>query len=216
MTGPRSGYEPLVSESRFDLKLRAMAGVEGAAVIRRALDLAGLVTLESDRPEWMLSGGERLAGGQFFSVGGAATLGIAILYNPEGSGILGIVLRAHGRSTLVNNDVLFRIYRGTQANLTAAGFTANATAVLDTRNRTVGAVGATTLQVLDVAAGVAGPPVGTEAAFDDFFSASASTVEFDSTQPIVLAPGTGLVVQVSIVGVGTLVGAYRWREGLLF
>lgn len=204
-------YEPLVSESRFDLKLRAMAGVQGGAVLRRALDLAGLITLESDRPEWLLSGGERLAGGQVFRTSAAGDKFSGILYNPENSGIIGVCDYHRIQANAAGNGFVYRFFRGALATLTAAGYAARATAPLDTRNPTLPAVGATSLQVLDAL--LAGASLG-GAAFDARFTQLNVELVFDGF--VVLAPGTGFIVERDTNGVNTVQGAYRWREGLSF
>lgn len=85
-----------INAAYLERKLRAIAGVTGSNILPDLSDIgAGLVVLESDRPEWALAGGElRYIRGATIGAGGAGTVTIVALQNPANSGVIAIMERA--------------------------------------------------------------------------------------------------------------------------
>lgn len=82
-----------ISAAYLERKLRSIAGVQGDNPLPDLEDLAGLLALEVDRPEWKLAGDERLRSA-FSFVGGVATqLTVIGIDNTINSGLIAIVER---------------------------------------------------------------------------------------------------------------------------
>jgi hypothetical protein len=196
-----------LSEPRFDAKLRAITGASGGTLLPDTEALAGFVTLESDRVEWKFPGGERLCGGLFSPLSIITELPTTVLYNPEGSGLLGIVQRLHFSFTVAGNSWLRRIYRGSLATLTAAGYLPRLSGPLDTRDDALVVTGGTGLTVLeaDVVATVGGN------AYDNGPIAVINEQYIDDS-PMVLAEGTGAIVEANTVLVRAMQGGWLWVE----
>lgn len=81
----------LISAAYLERKLRAITGVEQGNPLPDLESLQGLVTLETDRPEWGLAGGE--THWAFALTVGAIVgeFGYIGLFNPRDSGVIGIV-----------------------------------------------------------------------------------------------------------------------------
>lgn len=83
-----------LSVTRWERKLRALAGALGSDLIKDVGELTGLVTLESDRPEWAAAAGDRLCSARIIApLPTAGQFQFGQLLNPLSSGVLAVVER---------------------------------------------------------------------------------------------------------------------------
>jgi hypothetical protein len=166
------------------------------------------ITLETDRPEYLWLGDTYLAGGQFDATSAAGTLPEALLFNPPASqpGLPGslVVLTSlrFALHTLAGN-VFLRVFRG---GAPPAGFVDVSTGPLDTRDSRLIAARSTNGRLMQATNAAADGGV----AFD--FIVPQLDVVYEDRSPIVLGPGTGLIINKGGVGVARLEGRMRWYE----
>lgn len=158
-------------------------------------------------PEWAFLRDEVLAAGQFIVTSAAGTLSEALLLNPTDSNVMAVITKIHLALTSAGAQLFYR--RLNQGTL-PAGFVATATGPVDFRNAQLIAAQATRCIVAQAANAAADGGIA--------FDAISLTVNLvhEDTEPIILGPGSGLVINVSAVGVNTMVGGFRWRERQLF
>lgn len=80
-----------ISAAYLERKLRAILGVQGSNPLPELADVNGLLVLESDRPEWMLPGGELQGWERETQAAVAAQFSWTALVNPVGSGALAVL-----------------------------------------------------------------------------------------------------------------------------
>lgn len=184
----------------LERKLRAI-GLVGSAPLEDLKDVAGLITVESDRAEWAFPGGEWLRMCHANAGAVAAELSFVGLINPGGSNMLFIVevLKARGQACNV--------------------YQANSTAVAAAFPRLAGAVAQTisafardfrlgtqvSSAALEVGSNVVSPWTGPI----DVMEAPERIVM--SSSPIILPPDSALVVAGGIVNTAMAAG-FWWRE----
>lgn len=86
-----------ISAAYLERKLRAITGLKGDNPLPELADLAGLLTLENDRPEWAIAGNELLGIRGFDAAAGVAQFSFAIIENPDLSGVITIVEDIRGQ-----------------------------------------------------------------------------------------------------------------------
>lgn len=99
-----------ISAAYLERKLRAITGVAGSNPLPDLEALAGLLTLESDRPEWLLAGGELYGWGREIQAAVAAQFSWVALVNPAGSGVLAVVEALQSILTISTSVELFVNY----------------------------------------------------------------------------------------------------------
>lgn len=80
-----------ISASFLERKLRAITGAQGSSILRTVGDLAGIVVVESDRPEYAFAGGEFYFGASMQRDPAAGQFAHIALLNPADSGVIVIV-----------------------------------------------------------------------------------------------------------------------------
>lgn len=80
-----------ISAAYLERKLRAVSGVQGSNPLPDLAQLAGLVTLEADRPEWAFPANEFFYSRGLEAVAGVGEFSYVTLENPAQSGVLVIV-----------------------------------------------------------------------------------------------------------------------------
>lgn len=201
-----------ISASHLERKLRSLCGVQGSNPLPDLTDLNGLVTLENDRPEWFLAGGESLRGSLVFTGAALNNLSVNGLFNTTGSGLIAIVER------------IFCWVSGGAANRVAVAWvdsnpSANSSGIpRDGRDVTGGlgtgaAVGVGGDNSRTPATLIAAPFLLTD--FDEFPPVQSGSGGY--TNPIVIPPGKGIVVyEVDTLNArvvnSPLTTSYAWRQ----
>lgn len=159
-------------------------------------------------PEWAYLRADRLMGGAFDVTSIVTEVPSALLYNPAASQLLGVVTRIMFQNITVATTFLLAFVR---AAVIPAGFVVNNSGPLDTRDAQLIAAAGSVLQVAQDSE-VAGTTGGIN--FDTISAVIGQRHE--DTQPIVLAPGTGLLLTGQANAVNTIRGSFRWRERAFF
>jgi hypothetical protein len=193
-----------ISAAYFERKLRAILGMTGGNPIPDLGDVAGLLVVENDRPEWAIAGGEHFGWGREVSAAGAAgEASYVALVNPVASGVVAIV-EAIENSGAANNFELFTNRTGTVTTTNLPGFGGSGTGrVRDLRDPALAlacstAFGATAAALGD-GPGWAGSP--------------SLTLAYTSLQHGVwiLGQGTALIAR-GVTLVAALTVVFHWRE----
>lgn len=201
-----------ISAAYLERKLRAIAGVAGGNPLPDLSDLNGLLVLESDRPEWMLAGGESLRAFFAFQGGGVGNLAVVGLFNGAASGLIAVTERIHAWAAggAGNRIVVAWVDANPSANSTAiprdgrdpvtALGTGAVIGVGGDSSRTVATLLAAPFNLVD---------------FDEFPESEAGSGAY--TTPIVIPPGKGIVVyEVDTLNARVLnsamVASFAWRQ----
>jgi hypothetical protein len=199
---------------RYSDTLRRLLELQGPLRLELLEELRATVVLESDRPEWFYLRKETLNAGFIDVLSAAGTLSEGGLFNPTGSGRLGVVTRASLQILTGVADVLRRYITALPG-----GALVNNSGVRDTRSRPGGPfvlAGGSTLQVFQAAVAAADGGVA-----DQQWRMQPAATQLLPTEAIlrrgevVLTPGTGVIFTVGAVGVNTLRGNFDWYEKLL-
>ena len=188
------------SVTRFERKLRAITGAQGSNLFAGVEELAPLIQLEVDRPEWALAGGERLCWARQTQAAVAAVRSCVALINPLDSGMVAVVELIH-RTPAVIVEIRFISPVATLVALaldTVQGF------YRDLRSGTE--VPACRLQAYTNAGGGGGTWV------EDYTATEATIGGFTlRSQPIVLGPDSALIVNTT-ADLTAIAVSFRWRE----
>lgn len=84
-----------ISAAYLERKLRAIVGVGGSNPLPDLGDVTGLITLESDRPEWRITANEQLFDGFFNSGAVVAEQLTLLIHNPPSSGVIAVLTHLH-------------------------------------------------------------------------------------------------------------------------
>jgi len=190
-----------VSVTRFERKLRAILGAQGSSLLPGVEDFAGLITLEADRPEWALAGGERLCWGRQTQAAVAAVRSCVALINPLDSGVL-VVVELVRRTGAV--AVELRFFNPPVATLVALALD---TVVGFHRDTRIGQdIPAARLQAYTNAGGGGGT-------FVEDYTTSESIIGglTSRSQPIVVGPDTALIIN-TVADLTAIAASFRWRE----
>ena len=166
----------------------------GAAAPAVAPELFPTLNLENDRPEWGYLKGELLAAKQVFVAAVAAQFGAAQIYIPSGNNLIAVI---ENISPLVASTANISRIVGIGGGV--AGWAAATVATRDFRWP-----GERTGVVVETRTGVANPST-----FPQLAQMSSASGQFN--QPIVIAPGTGVVVACTVVN-QVLSFNLSWRE----
>lgn len=102
-----------IQVGRFNGILHKLLGMkEGAPAAQLSGDIVPGLILENDRPEWKFLSGERLCHGGMQAADIAAALAKVGLFNPAGSGVLGVVTGGHFSAGSASRVSLYTTNRG--------------------------------------------------------------------------------------------------------
>jgi hypothetical protein len=184
----------------------SVCGVQGGNPLPDLSDvIAGLIVLENDRPEWGFAGGEVRASGLVTFNAIAANTNSAMLHNPLGSGVLGIVERVQASYPAVSAVTrLWEAFIANGADL-ATSFQAN---VVNRDTRGLATVGDSVALLLSGVSQVA--PAGSGRQFGQVHVPAGGF--FDVWPgPTMLAPGTGIILDEGVVNMAVNYN-FSWRE----
>ena len=191
------------SVSRFERKLRAIAGVQGSGLLPDVDNLRGLIALESDRPEWALAGGERLGIGRQTQAAVAAVRSCVALINRPSTGVVAIVQHVRRTAAVA---VELRLFNAPVSILQALALATVVGFSPDTRAGG-SAITACQLQAYTNAGGGGGVFVENYEA-----SETISFLGFDPRSPIaILGPDTALIIN-TVADLTAIAVSFRWRE----
>jgi hypothetical protein len=91
---------------------KTLAMEEGAPAPQLSGDIVPVINLENDRPEYRYLAGERLCQGGIYVSGVAAATSKVGLFNPKGSGVLGVVHHMHFQAESAGEVRLYGTNRG--------------------------------------------------------------------------------------------------------
>jgi hypothetical protein len=171
---------------------------EGAPAPTLATDVFPMLVLESDRPEWLFLSGQRMCGALRQTAATVGQYSHAGLWNPAGSGVLAVVREITIWPVAV--DLYFALEKGS-----AKKDTAGVGVILDTRGWPDSTHYQSTVYPYSYTNAVA---TGFSFAF---IRTLASGVPMQLTHPIVLGPGTNLLVRPSAANTAINVN-FKWME----
>lgn len=156
------------------------------------------------QPEWRFLFRDRIMGGAFDVTSAVTDVPSTMLFNPEGSGVLGVMTRLQFQNVTIATTFSLAFVR---AAVAPAGFVAVNSGPLDTRDPQLIAASASQLRVLQDSE-VAGTTGGLN--FDTISMVIGQ--RHQDVEPVVLAPGTGVLLTGQANAVNTIRGSWRWRE----
>jgi hypothetical protein len=195
-----------ISASHLERKLRSIVGVQGDNPLPDLADvIAGLVVLESDRPEWGFPGGEVRASGLVTFNAVAGNTNSAMLHNPSTSGVLVIIEDVIASYPAVAATTrLFESFIADGADF-ATPFAAN---VVNRDTRGIKAIGDSVAALLSGVSQVA--PAGSGRQFGQVH-VPAGGFSHVWPGPTMLAPGTGIMLDEGVVNMAVN-WTFSWRE----
>jgi hypothetical protein len=160
-----------------------------------------------ERPDGSFLRRERLAAGSFAIVSAAGTRCEALLYNPPGTTLVTMKRLRFSSALAAVAAFNYRLFRGAAP---PAGFVDANTGPLDTRDPQLIAARATTARVMQAANAAADGGI----VFDNVNPQAANVIIVDEA-PVILAPGTGFILELGANGANTVVGGFRWLERVM-
>lgn len=195
-----------ISAAYLERKLRAILGVQGSNPLPDLSDALGLITLENDRPEWALPGGERLLAqqsGVAAFAGELSWVGVAV---PRNGGVITIVERMDLLSTVSAAGAFLRMIGDSSFDAMLAASTQASMTPVDGREDPLVFASATKIITGHSVAG----PGGTQ--FWSMNQNSTALVYGQNPLPVVLGPGSALLVVGPAVNVAINSCMFRVRE----
>ena len=186
-----------IQVGRYNAVLHKLLSMEeGAPAPQLSGDLVPTLTIEHDRPEWKFLGGERMCYSSALLGAVADKYNQTVLFNPVGSGVLGIVERLNGGLESNNNLTLY----DHTIMVTGASLTKMASVARDYRWTSVTSTLGFYYQVESALVGTR-RQVARNAAFD----------MWEITDPIILPPGYGVGIATHVINLPIACNAW-WRE----
>lgn len=194
-----------IQTGRLNAILHKLLGItEGAPAPSLAPDLFSMLCLENDRPEWKFLAGERLCcGSGTVAAGGAGLYSTFVLWNPPGSGVLGVLERIGNWDANAQAMILRANY--TDPSGAGYGTAGHYRGLRDLRHGAT-ATSKPTLLIYSVATV---SPLGLNV-LQSFYLGTAGLFEID----VVIPPGYGLTVHSQNANQQLRVN-FLWRERVL-